>query len=125
MNWPYEADLEHSHILRAARDDWFLLIESATFFTDMEKTKVQMACYLMVNCVEMIFIYQLRAPPPSFAPGVLLEEVVLPALARAGDEEPVVIEPHLVAPHVVMAVTVRGRGGGLTLAPRQKGTVIL
>ena len=39
LNWPYEADLEHSHILRAARDDWFLLIESATFFYRHGKDK--------------------------------------------------------------------------------------
>ena len=72
-----------------------------------------------------ILTAQLRVPPTSLTPRVLLEEVVLPALARAGDEEPVVVEPHLVATHVVVSIAV-GRGGrGLSLTPRQKRTVIL
>ena len=73
----------------------------------------------------MIPNVQLRVPPSSFAPSVLLEEVVLPAFARAGDEEPVVVEAHLVASHIVVSIAVGRRGGGLALAPGQKGAVIL
>ena len=47
--------------------------------------------------------------------GVLLEEVVLPALAATGDEEPVVVEPDLVAAHLVVAVTLAG--GSRTRVP--------
>ena len=54
----------------------------------------------------------------SFFLRVLFEEVVFPALAGAGDEEPVVVEPDLVAANLVVAVALLGRGRGpLLVAP--------
>ena len=56
--------------------------------------------------------------------GVLLEEVVLPALAAAGDQEPVVVEPDLVTAHLVLAVALAGgsrtRVSGELSAPLEK-----
>ncbi len=60
------------------------------------------------------------------SPRVLLEEVVLPALARPGDEEPVVVEPHLVAAELVLAVAVgRGSPAARSLPLRKVRIVIL
>ena len=44
--------------------------------------------------------------PLFFAIHILTKEIIFPALAAAWDEEPVVVEPHVVAAQLVLAVAV-------------------
>jgi hypothetical protein len=61
--------------------------------------------------------------PSLFLLCVLLKKVIFPALARPRDEEPVVVEPHLVAAHVVLTVAVGRRRQALAF--RKVGVVVL
>ena len=46
---------------------------------------------------------------PLFLVHILTKEIIFPALAAAGNEEPVVVEPHVVAAELVLAVAVHLR----------------
>ena len=58
--------------------------------------------------------------------GVLIKEIIFPTFAATGDQEPVIVEAHLVATQLILAITLFwGCASTQTTTPLQKELIVI